>query len=798
MNISRLFSFLIACFVAGSATMMAQLAPGDWKIHNNYAGVVQKVIDSRHLVTVSSDGNLFTYDKRTGELFGHNTINGLSDINVTNIFRNDERGFVLVCYASGNIDILYDDGRVINLSDIADATQVSDKDINDVAFHGSRAYVATAFGLVVFDLDRGVVEESGLFSEPVTAVTVIDGRLLIALGKTLLHAPLEGRHNTLDRFTPMENKASVNIVSMEPVSDSQFLFAGSNGAAYNASINLANNTWSERGLLMWLCRFVQPVPGGAMAVNTSTIMFVYPSGSVTKKIPEGMAESTNTSSFRAHSVDNDGSYWYINHSGIGRINAEGIAEGGAGHPAGTSLQGGVWMIHRGAASGNLYLANRAGSRVPYLKIESRRMGLNTMSNGHITDITPAAEVVKIENSNSGGLLRPPFPIVEDPVDPGALYVSTWFEGIYRFKDGAMTEKFNGENTPLSVNYIHAFPGLNIDSEGNLWVYGFNNDNPATMFIGYLPAAKRRAGSVKASDWVKVDVSGFGNNSTRNVTILPLTKGSARGTVLISEGWDPRGMLAWRTSDGRHALHTSFTDQDGLTFGPEIIYSMAEDHNGAVWFGTTDGVIVSHDPANLVDPSATIERVKVPRNDGTNYADYLLGNRTVTAIAVDHANRKWLGTSGAGLYLVSDNGREIIEHFTAANSPLISDEITALHCDPDNNTLYIGTRYGLMEFGTDASPAAENYSDIYAYPNPVRPDYVGPITITGLMDGSLVKIADVSGNVFYQAKATGGMAQWDGTDATGRRVKTGVYLVFASTGGEMMETKGAVAKIMVVN
>ncbi len=233
------------------------------------------------------------------------------------------------------------------------------------------------------------------------------------------------------------------------------------------------------------------------------------------------------------------------------------------------------------------------------------------------------------------------------------------------------------------------------------------------------------------------------------------------------------------------------------FGPSRIASFAEDRDGKLWVGTADGVIVINDPVAMLNPSATIERVKVPRNDGTVYADYLLDSQLVTSIAVDNANRKWMGTSTSGLYLVSADGKEIIENFNTDNSYLPTNEILSVVCDPKSNIVYVGTRYGLAEYSSDASPAAGDYSEVYAYPNPVRPDYGGWITVKGLMDDSLVKIADAAGNVFFQGRSEGGMITWDGCNAAGQRVKTGVYYVFASQGGDS-GSSGAVTKIMVIN
>ena len=126
----------------------------------------------------------------------------------------------------------------------------------------------------------------------------------------------------------------------------------------------------------------------------------------------------------------------------------------------------------------------------------------------------------------------------------------------------------------------------------------------------------------------------------------------------------------------------------------------------------------------------------------------------------------------------------------------SDYIYDIACDPNSASVFIGTSMGLAEYVGDSSPAAEDYSEVYAYPNPVRPDYTGWITVTGLMDNSLVKIADAAGNVLYTTTSEGGMITWDGCNSSGERVKTGVYYVFASQNATG-NASGVVTKILVV-
>ena len=99
-----------------------------------------------------------------------------------------------------------------------------------------------------------------------------------------------------------------------------------------------------------------------------------------------------------------------------------------------------------------------------------------------------------------------------------------------------------------------------------------------------------------------------------------------------------------------------------------VRSFAEDQNGNLWLGTNQGVLVMFSPYRLfTDGELYAQAILIPRKDGSGLADPLLGTQIVSTIEVDGANRKWLGTSGGGVYLVSEDGLNEIHHFHSMNS-----------------------------------------------------------------------------------------------------------------------------------
>jgi hypothetical protein len=224
-----------------------------------------------------------------------------------------------------------------------------------------------------------------------------------------------------------------------------------------------------------------------------------------------------------------------------------------------------------------------------------------------------------------------------------------------------------------------------------------------------------------------------------------------------------------------------------------VYSFVQDKEGAIWVGTSNGIAVYFDPESVFEVSPLYaDQPGLDLNDGIYHP--LLENVTVTAIAVDGGNRKWCGTKGDGLFLISDDGQHELEHFTTENSPLISDEITSLAYDGKTGILYIGTQLGLVSYRTDSKDSEGSFGKVYAYPNPVRENYKGDIYITGLVYDTNVKITTVSGRLVYETTSNGGQAVWNGKDLAGNRVHTGVYLAFCSAPDG---TESGVAKILFI-
>jgi hypothetical protein len=223
--------------------------------------------------------------------------------------------------------------------------------------------------------------------------------------------------------------------------------------------------------------------------------------------------------------------------------------------------------------------------------------------------------------------------------------------------------------------------------------------------------------------------------------------------------------------------------------------LAVDLDGRIWVGTSSGVAVYECGS---DPFTSNCLGRLIVSDLGGIGEYLLKDKNVNAIVVDGANRKWFGTTN-GIFVQSTDGREEIAKFNTENSPLLSDNVTALGIRAKTGEVFIGTAKGIMSYKSDAVAGGTfNRDTAYAYPNPVRPDYDGPISITGLARDALVKITDANGNIVFETRALGGQAIWNGQDFSGRRVSTGVYLVFVANTRNPEADDAVVTKILFIN
>jgi ligand-binding sensor domain-containing protein len=258
--------------------------------------------------------------------------------------------------------------------------------------------------------------------------------------------------------------------------------------------------------------------------------------------------------------------------------------------------------------------------------------------------------------------------------------------------------------------------------------------------------------------------------------------------------DYRGTID-NNDDDISCYRYEFVNQDGVSYVPQGVQTIAEDHDGKIWMGTNTGLFVIDNPDDWFNDDFRVTQVKVPRNDGTNLADYLLYGLPVVSIAVDGVNRKWIGTEGNGVFLVSADGTEILHQFTTDNSPLPSNTINSIAIHPRTGEVMLGTQAGLISYQGDATNPEGSLEEgnITISPNPVRPEHTTGVNITGLTLDADVMIVTSGGQLVAAGTSLGGAWHWDLRTFGGRHAAAGVYYVVITTS----DGKTAVAGMLTV-
>jgi len=750
---------------------IAQNAVGDWRIHNTYVGTdVTAVAETNRWVYYLAGGNLFRLDKETEENEALSIVNELSDIGIKQIYYNSDRDYIVVIYNNSDIDIIQSKGGVVNMPEIKNAVMTTSKSINDVTFGDGVIYLAADFGYAVIDDHKFVIKESHQYGVPIVSVAQVGNKLLLSTADSFYCGDADKYHDQLSSFTLTNFRSNCRIW---PINNEAFFCMTGWTFLGSMKIDEAGNVkLNSRTIIESKTTYVQKTKGGYL-------MNVPLQGKCYKTDENGeVVETIETPDEKCSANPNgDGQLWAAGAKGLHQLVRDNYYL-----PNALSFNNPFWMTYN-KGKDMLYVSNPSANGF-FTTMSACKV--NTYDGVKWTDVTPA-----------GAPKYGTYWIEFLPDDDNTYFIGAWTNGLHKVVNNEIVLTYNADNSPMVKLSGAMHPITSIDRYGNVWVVqSFENLEHPVMV---LPAAKAKLNEVTVNDWITPEIEGIHSAYTQRASFLS-TRYSNYDIKIFTDGDFGRPIIFWN-SGGETSTHpenvsfTKLTDQDGLSIGWTYIVCLAEDLSGTVWMGTSEG-IVSFNPAKAFSGDFRVNHIKVPRNDGTGMADYLLDGIQVNGIAVDGANRKWIATQNSGLFLVSADGTQIINKFNSTNSPLASNTVYKVCCNPNSNSVFVTTPEGLYEYFSDSSPAEPNYDNIYAYPNPVRPEYGGNVTITGMMDNSLIKIADASGNVIRQLKSTGGMATWDCCDQYGERVKTGVYMVLCSRAngnGEAVVTKIAVIR-----
>jgi ligand-binding sensor domain-containing protein len=705
-------------------------AIGQWREHHNNQSVKNVVKGDK--IYGASKYQLFSVDSKNNiEYIGKS--NGLNEVGIQTIKWHTLSQQLIVAYNNSSIDIIHGD-QVFGINDIQLSNLYPNNKINDISVLDKWVLLATNFGIVILDVEKKEIK---------------------------------------DTWFPNNNRKAVITYQTATTADS--LYVVTEEGLFSTSIK---NNWILPNQWIHLAAFkALGIKGVANQKNT---IYAYSDNSIfqlpntqpyaiftTAKIKQVIADTASILVALQHG-NNKGSVVNINYNKtITTIVDTTILV----HPTALLLEDqGYWiadsvkgLLHKTTSLNWLPLSG------PTQSIETRsaindKILITPFGNDKIGFATyTAAGWTNYTNFNTTANL----PILNDAVLDS--------------KDGSVW--FTADNSLVHIDVVARkmetivpsivtgkLVDVQIGTDGSIWTLkegqGILVSNKNTWNLITPP-----------SDYEKQGFQSF------------LLSSYGQAWIIVPNA---QGLYAYQSAQNYStAAWKKFTTARGNGNLPSnTITCITEDKIGNIWIGTDKGVGI----INCGDLTTNSCDAYTPIVTNNGFAGTLFQNTTINTIAIDGANRKWVGTNN-GAWLLSSDGTTIIEHFIATTSPLPTDTITQILVDPIMGEVFFNTPQGMVSFRGTSTEAAATQESILIYPNPVAPDYSGPIAFKGLVENAMVKITDLSGRLVFQTRSLGGQAIWNGRSYEGQKIATGIYLVFVrSDDGEEKN----VGKLLITN
>ena len=770
-------------FVMLLVLAVASASAGTWKMHNSYVTkLIKNVFDTGDKVYYVNSNKLYQFDKSTQTTLSLGKQNILSDNTISQIFYDWENKLLFVAYANSNIDVIDQAGKVTNISNIkdiivrvhsyslnpetGDLQDYTGKEINDINFANGRAYVATGYGYVCIDETTLKVVHNYDLGRKINSVAVIGDEMLILSKSYCYHGTIEDE-DPINHYT--KESGSFNGCRMYPINENSVFIMGPS-TLYN--YEFVNSVPVLTELVAARSNSVQKTPTGFIAnFPEQTYYYTFdPTGKVGTKVGSAVGYATSN-------PDGDGTVWINDANGL-------HVSGSTAYYKINSLttDAPFWLRYNGdlnklyaGSSGPISLINIVATNVPNI--------INTYDGNNWSNATAYTA------SGSG------YDFVFNPLDP-RMYIRAGWKNLYKVVNDQLVTTYNNSNSKLSTRKCH--PAF--DNYGNMWVvtpYGLP-ESPVLL----LPKDKVFNTTSNKTDWLvpagfealntgKMQRSRFLVSKKNNVKIFSDCdySGAITGRIYCWDNGNEDPMVdTYQLSSIGH-----FVDQNNSQVSWTYLCHFEEDRDGMFWVGHDMGLFV-FDPDVVFDAAPAAVRPYVTKfSEGQGY---LCEGYTVYDIGVDRDNNKWIATNN-GVYFVSPDGSEVYNHFTIENSDVPSNLVYTVECDTVHDRVYIYTDNGIAEYIVNGDATSINFDNVYAFPNPIEPDFTGMIKIANLMDNSYVTVTDRDGNIVAQFGPVVGSALWDGSGADGERVPTGIYNIYAAQGAQPAITGTPQTTVMII-
>jgi len=722
----------IIFFVASNALSQDLIPIGTWRSHFNYSEATH-VFEAGNKIYYTTLNGLVSFNREDNSLTRITKVNGLNDVGISALVYNPATDKLIIGYDSGNIDVIDDEGT-LNFDLILKAEITGSRRINAICTAGTIAYLATAFGVVVIEVEDVEVKETyenlgpaGQKTE-INDCTIFEGVLHLATQHGVISGDITGSVNLLN-FQNWERYSSELSVA---TGQTDLIIASNSGLIATNEYGLfllEGEEWRQLD-------FTTSANIQSMGHYNSELFLVLGNEVINYSINDGITTVINyTDSSQAASIaiSDDGMAWIADtEQGLFKEiigGFENLTLSGPISNNGFKLlynNGLIIILPGGFTRDGIPLDNIKG----YSIFEDGNWGVFNLASSDFGNLTAIAA-----NPQSGNLT-----------------IGSFGDGIIDVKSQVVFSGVPFQASALDPTSIQ-ISGLDYDSHGNLWVANHNSTLPLHRLD-------------PSGNWESFSFQGQSSEFPLSLTINDLDD-----IWMILNPAQEGGILVYNADiDQQRFLST----QEGFGNLPNLSVTDVEfDREGQAWIGTERGIAFMPNSFNIFD-DCNFDVIRPFFENRT-----LLKDEWITAIAIDGGNRKWIGTNN-GLWLFEEFGEKLVFNFTVLNSPLPSNQILDIAINPQNGEVFISTSKGIVSYRGTATESALNHKSVRIFPNPIRPDYAGIVGIYGLVEDASIKITGIGGRVIFEIEASGGTAVWNVHDFHGNRTSFGVYLVFSSS------------------
>ncbi len=732
---------------------------GDWREHLPYYQATG-LTKGAGKIFCNTTFSFFSVDAKDNSINRFSKINGLSEVGISAIEYDSKTDKLLVAYNNSNIDILYQN-NIQNIDDIKRKEINADKGIYNIYPFQSRFYLSTGLGVIVIDEDKFEVKDTYIIGSAGNYIRTngfcADLNFFYAateegLKKATISNPNLSDYRNWQMLTgnglpagQVQNTVNLQNKIITQVNDSLWVLNGNNWTIFYAddwkitSIKISDDK-------LFAC---QQKNGSARVIILNS------NGTIDKNI-----QSANAVPAPRQAILFNNETWIADSiNGLTRYN--------------NSFQTLVPNSPYGIATGELTVLNNmlsvASGTVTEWSSTNTKKGIYRFlqdewmnyTNKNIAALDSFPDIITVKN---------------DPRDE-TLWAGSFGGGLLQLKKDNTVQIYK-QNSPLEQSLFtpgsYRVSGLAFDAENNLWISNYGAAQDIVV--------KKADGS-----WRKF--------------LVPFTHSENAVSQIIIDDVNQKWIISPKGNGLFCFNHGSSIDNSGDdkwryfrqgkgngNLPDNNVLSIAKDKSGFIWVGTNKGIGIIQCPQDASNQQSCEAILPIVQQD--NFAGYLFQNEMVQSIAVDGADRKWIGTKN-GVWLISADGQKIVYRFAEDNSPLLSNDVKKITIDQQSGEIFFATSKGICSFRSTATEGGSSNENVQVFPNPVPPGYNGTIAIRGLVNNAIVKITEMDGRLVFQTRALGGQAVWDGKDYKRRKISTGVYLILISDDSRQEKAVGKI-------